>query len=94
MAARFATWARAAAAELSAEARAERASSARGWFASLAVPATVRAACTRLIEAETRDNAADMVAALVAIVTAGKRQLDGPSVAELEGVISSLRARA
>ena len=91
MAAHLASDARTACTRLDDAARAERVASARGWFAALTVPATLRAACERVIDAAARTAYADLAPALAAVSGAARRHLDRDSVAELERVVETLR---
>jgi hypothetical protein len=68
--------------ELPAVGRVERVAAARAWLASIALPAMIRAALTRLAEA-TSGELADVDAALKGAITAVDQYLDAPSRAEL-----------
>jgi hypothetical protein len=63
--------------------RAGRASSARSWLASLALPAPLRQTCLRLADATT-GTPLQVAGALRALATAASGTLDAPSVQELE----------
>ena len=73
---------------LGAQQRAERAAAAKGWLASIAVPARARPPLARAIEATTHDGAA-IAAALDDLVETAASWLDAPSVAELRGVTAA-----
>ncbi|HEX2778994.1 MAG TPA: hypothetical protein VHM30_05830 [Gemmatimonadaceae bacterium] len=75
--------------ELPAEDRATRASAARTWLASLALPAPLRAPLTRAIDAS-RGEAAAASAALVTVAEAAASYLDGPALAELRAFAAQL----
>ena len=90
MAARLATNARCAALELSRRAHAHRTSSARSWFASLAIPPAVRAACMRLTDATVRADASEIGAALSSVLLAARRHLDAAGAEELDRAIAAL----
>ena len=92
MAARLAMNARCAALELSRRAHADRTNSARSWFASLAIPPAVRAACMRLTDATVGADALEIGAALGGVVGAARRHLDAAGAEELDRAIASLRA--
>ena len=66
--------------------------SARGWFASLAIPPALRTACMRLIDATVAPDAAELGAALGAVLGAARRHLDSAGADELNRAIASLRA--
>lgn len=70
---------------LGAAQRADRAAAAKGWLASLAVPASVRPALVRALDATARDGAA-IAAALSDLVTVAAQWLDEPSVSELRAI--------
>ena len=72
MAARLAMNARCAAAQLSRRAHMHRTNSARSWFASLTIPAAVRAACVRLTDATVCADPTEIGTALAGV-------LEGPS---------------
>ena len=63
--------------------RAERATSARSWLASLALPAPLRQTCLRLADA-TSGTPLQVAGALRALTTAAGGTLDAASVQELE----------
>lgn len=91
MAARLAMNARCASAELNRRAQAHRTNSARGWFASLAIPPAVRAACVRLTDATVRADPLEIGAALTSVLGAARRHLDSAGAEELDRAIASLR---
>lgn len=93
MAARLAMDARCAAQELTRRAHTERTHSARNWFASLTIPAAVRAACVRVTEATVRADTLELGAALAAVLTAARRHLESAGAEELDRAIASLRAQ-
>jgi hypothetical protein len=70
--------------------RAARAAGARSWLATLALPAAVRAACIRVVDATTRDDRPALVAALTTMVDAAGRALDLRSRAELDTLARQL----
>ena len=76
--------------ELPAEDRAARASAARTWLASLALPAALRAPLTRLVEATKGDDAHAAGAAVVTVADAAASYLDGPALAELRAFAAQL----
>ena len=71
---------------LGAAERAERAAAAKSWLASLAVPARVRPALARAIDASGRDR--DAIAAALADLAkvAAAQWLDEPCLAELRAI--------
>lgn len=82
---------------LSDEDRAARATAARQWLASLAMPAALRVPVTRLMDATKAPAAADqgparhtVGAALVTVADAAASYLDGPSQAELRALAALL----
>jgi hypothetical protein len=85
--------ARCAAQELTRRAHTERTHSARNWFASLTIPAAVRAACVRVTEATVRADTLELGAALAAVLTAARRHLDSAGAEELDRAIASLRVQ-
>ena len=92
MAARLAINARCAAKELTRRAHADRTSSARNWFASLAIPPAVRSACTRLTDATVCADPTEIATALAGVLSAARRHLDAAGAEELDRAIASLRA--
>lgn len=92
MAARLAMNAQCAAAELTRRAHADRTQSARSWFASLAIPPAVRAACMRLTDATVRADPVELGAALAGVLGAARRHLDAAGADELNRAIASLHA--
>jgi hypothetical protein len=74
---------------VSAEARADRAAHAKSWLSSMALPAPIRTALARLIDA-TATGRGTTAAALPAVITATGSQLDAGARAELERLTASL----
>ena len=70
--------------------RAARASGASRWFASLALPAALRAPLGRVATASARESASELADALSAVIAAARKYLDPASVAELDGVVQRL----
>jgi hypothetical protein len=70
---------------LTATQRLERATAAKSWLASLAVPAQTRSALTRALDATAGDRDA-IIAAVGDLVRLAAPWLDEPSVAELRAV--------
>ena len=68
--------------------RVERASAAKAWLASLAVPAKARQALARAIDA-TAGDADAITTALAELVKVAGQWLDEASVAELRGVTTA-----
>lgn len=83
---------RPAAALLPAPARREREAAVRAWFASLALPAALRAALRRFSDALARGSAADAAAALGGVQAAARRFLDPACQRELDDVARALAA--
>jgi hypothetical protein len=77
-------------AELPAGERGVRASAARTWLASLALPPSLRVPFTRLVESSRGDDPAVAGAALVTVADAAASYLDGPALAELRALASQL----
>jgi hypothetical protein len=75
-----------------AEARAERAHAARGWFASLVLPDALHAPIDRLVSASGAEGAQELGAALRAVLSAVGRAIDTASRRELEQLIRALKA--
>ena len=73
---------------LGAPERADRAAAAKGWLASLAVPARVRPALVRAIDASARDRDA-IAAALADLAKIAAQWLDEPCLAELRAITSA-----
>jgi hypothetical protein len=73
---------------MSAAQRSERATAAKAWLASLAVPARVRPALGRAVDATGRDGDA-IAAALTDLVKLAAQWLDEPCIAELRGVTAA-----
>ena len=70
---------------LGATQRVERATAAKAWLASLAVPARVRPALARALDATARNTDA-IAAALSELANVAAQWLDEPSVAELRAI--------
>jgi hypothetical protein len=70
--------------------RAARAAGASRWFASLALPTTLRAPLGRVATASARESATELAEALNAVIAAARKHLDEPSLAELDGVVQRL----
>ena len=70
--------------------RAERASAARAWLASLALPAALRAPFARVAECSAQDDRAALLEAFVSVIEAVQPQLDPASRTELREVARSL----
>ena len=70
--------------------RAARAAGASRWFASLALPAALRAPLVRVATASGRESASVLGEALTDVIAAARRHLDEPSIAELNGVVERL----
>lgn len=70
--------------------RATRASAARTWLASLALPAPLRAPLTKLVDLTKGDDGHAAGAALVTVADAAASYLDGPALAELRAVAAQL----
>jgi hypothetical protein len=77
-------------APLPAPARAARAAGASRWFSSLALPAALRAPLARVAAASAGDAPREIAEALSALIAAARKQLDEPSLAELEGIAGQL----
>ena len=75
---------------LPAAVRSARAAGASRWFASLALPTTLRAPLVRVATASARESASELGDALTGVIAAARRHLDEPSIAELEGVVERL----
>jgi hypothetical protein len=75
---------------LPAPVRAARASGASRWFASLALPAALRAPLLRVATASARESVSELADALNAVIAAARKYLDPASVAELDGVVQRL----
>jgi hypothetical protein len=60
------------------------------WFASLALPTALRAPLVRVASASASESASELADALRAVITAARKHLDDPSVAELDGVVQRL----
>lgn len=68
--------------------REERASAAKSWLASIAVPARARPALARALDASARDSAA-IAAAIEDLVKVAAPWLDDASLAELRAVTAA-----
>jgi len=68
--------------------RAERATSAKSWLATLSLPTAIRPALARLVEASGAD-ASGVGTALRALITATSNRLDGPARSELNRLAES-----
>jgi poly-gamma-glutamate capsule biosynthesis protein CapA/YwtB (metallophosphatase superfamily) len=68
--------------------RAERATGAKGWLASLALPARARPVFARAVEATARDPEA-IAAALAALAEVAAQWLDEGSLAELRAITAT-----
>ena len=77
-------------ATLPAPVRAARAAGASRWFASLALPTPLRAPLARVAAASAGESAADVATALGAVISAARKHLDEPSLAELDGIVRQL----
>lgn len=76
---------------LDVETHAARAAAARTWFASVALPAALRAPIARFLDAVTRADDAELGGALGAVTAQARRHLDRASIAELEAVVGALK---
>jgi hypothetical protein len=76
---------------VSPEARAERAAHAQSWLSSMALPAPIRSAVAKLIEA-TAAGPATAGSALLHVIGAAANYLDPNGRSELEWLASSLAA--
>ena len=77
-------------APLPAPVRAARAAGANRWFASLSLPASLRAPLVRVAAASARESITELAEALTDVIVAARRHLDAPSIAELDGVVQRL----
>ena len=68
------------------EDRGVRASAARTWLASLALPVPVRAPLVKVIESTRHDSRSAVAAALVTVADVAASYLDGPAIAELRAL--------
>ena len=75
---------------LDATIRAARATGATRWFASLALPTSLRAPLANVAAASARDDRTALAGALGAVIAAARKHLDSASVAELDGVVQRL----
>ena len=78
------------AAALPLEDRGTRASAARTWLASLALPVAVRAPFVKVIESTRTDNRPAVAAAIVTAAQIAASYLDGPALAELRALAAEL----
>jgi 6,7-dimethyl-8-ribityllumazine synthase len=78
------------AAMLPAPVRAARAAGAKRWFASLALPTPLRAPLARVATASAGESAADLAAALGAVIAGSRKHLDDASLAELDSIVRQL----
>lgn len=77
-------------APLPAPVRAARAAGASRWFASLALPAALRAPLARVAAASARESPSELGDALAEVIAAARKHLDEPSIAELDDVVRRL----
>ena len=75
---------------LPAEDRAARASAARTWLASLALPVPVRAPLVKVIESTRHDSRPAVAVAIVTAADIAASYLDGPALAELRALATEL----
>jgi hypothetical protein len=80
-----------ASAVLAQSARAARVTAARAWFASLTLPAALRAPLDRLCDTAIEGDIERAGAALASVIAAARRHLDSASVTELERLIQGLQ---
>jgi len=80
-----------ASAALAQSARAARVAAARAWFASLTLPAALRAPLDRLCGAAVEGDSERASAALASVLAASRRHLDSASVTELERLVQRLQ---
>lgn len=81
-------------ASMSAAGRTARAAAAKGWFASLALPAAARIPLARLVEASAGDDAPALETALRGVTTVTAKQLDSTALSELTALAAALAALA
>jgi hypothetical protein len=74
------------------DARRGRATAARTWLVSLALPAPIRAALSRVIDAVLEESDGALADALALVTTVASGQLDGAAQAELAALVAQLRA--
>jgi len=67
-----------------------RASAARTWLASLALPVAVRAPFVKVIESTRHENRGAVAGALVTAADIAASYLDGPALAELKALAAEL----
>ena len=72
------------------EDRVVRATAARTWLASLALPAPLRAPFAKVIDSTRHDSAPAVAAALVTVADVAASYLDAPALAELRGLAAQL----
>jgi hypothetical protein len=70
--------------------RATRASAARTWLASLALPVPVRAPLVKVIESTRHESRPEVAAAIVTVADVAASYLDGPALAELRALATEL----
>ena len=70
-------------------AREARATGARAWLAALALPATVRSALSRLVDASAAIDRDGIAPAVLGVLEATAPHLDGAALAELTDLIRS-----
>jgi hypothetical protein len=72
---------------------ARRSTAARAWLATLALPASVRAACTRVIDATGHGDPPALRQTLRSLLEAVGASLDAPSRRELERLVAALAVK-
>lgn len=77
-------------APLPAPVRGARATGASRWFASLALPNSLRAPLSRVAAASARESPSELADALTAVIAAARKHLDEASLAELDSVVRRL----
>ena len=70
--------------------RAARAAGASRWFASLALPAPLRAPLARVATASAHESTSELGQALGDVIAAARKHLDEASVAELDALVQQL----
>ena len=70
--------------------RTARAAGASRWFASLAVPAALRAPLARVAAASARESTSELGEALGDVIAAARKLLDEAGIAELDGLVERL----
>ncbi|MGQ0537500.1 MAG: hypothetical protein ACT4R6_01015 [Gemmatimonadaceae bacterium] len=76
---------------LTRELRETRSAASRTWFAALTLPAGVRQAALRVVEAAARDDASALAGAIDALITVAGPVLDKGAAAELRDVAQLAR---